>query len=428
MISVYDINKGKSFFNAIDSYTYNGYGDYLLKPLSATLKAEYNGIYTLNCRIDISDYYRDNQPILYIGSIVNAKGYSQQYLNNVFFDPVWQDTNKTQLYSIYDIKINNYEVEFNAEPMLYRLFRQKYCFDVRPTNKDNIYAMEYLVDNAYGDTLMNILCDGSVETKKTAYYINKTILQAVCGTDDNNYKDRWDVVITPDNSIAHIINKQSDIRTREIKWRFSYGKDLTGININYDGSAVARWIRPTGFNGIAMSTSYSTNGGVKAPNISLTQWNTANGFQPKKEYNFPYVKMAADIQEGEDTTGLIICNNQNEVNTALYNETMKLYNNYNAGIWNTTVDIDVVDLSKNISVSEEEKELYKNNVGLGDLVNIHSELHNFNANVRVVGVDYDYIQQCNTKLTLSNSDYDFNKFINKSLNTGGLIYSSRYNN
>lgn len=424
MISVYDISKGKSFFSQIDSYTYDGYGDYLLKPLSATLKAEYNGTYTLNCKIDISDYYRDNKPILYIGSIVNAKGYSQEYYNA----NMWQETNKTQLYSIYDIKINNYEVEFNAEPILYRLFRQKYCFDVRPVMHDQLSAIAYIIENSYGETLMNILRDGVSTTVASAYYINKTMLQAICGTDENNFKDRWSTVVVPDNAVSHIIDKAEDIQSREIKWRFSYGKDLTGIKINYDGSAVARWIRPTGFNGIAMSTNYSTNGGVKAPNISLTQWNTANGFQPKKEYNFPYVKMAADIQEGEDTTGLIICNNQNDVNTALYNETMKLYNNKNAGIWNTTVDIDVVDLSQNIAVNEQDKQTYKNNVGLGDLVNIHSELHNFDANVRVVAVTYDYIQQCNTKLTLSNSDYEFNKLINRSLNTGGLVYKSRYSN
>lgn len=423
MISVYNINRGKEFFNSIDDYTYNGYGDYLLKPLSATLKAEYNSTYTLNCKIDISDYYRDNKPILYIGSIVNAKGYTQEYNNSG-----WRETNKTQLYSIYDIKINNYEVEFNAEPLLYRLFRQKYCFDVRPVNQTSLGALSYIVYNSYGDVLKNILMDGVGNSNATAYYINKTLLQAVCGTDENNYKDRWNAVIIPDNAIAHILDKADDLQSRSIKWRFSYGKDLTGIKINYDGSAVARWIRPTGYNGIAMSTNYSTNGGVLAPNIDIEQWNVANGFQPKKEYNFPYVKMAQDIQEGEDTTGLIICNNQNDVNTALYNETMKLYNNKNAGIWNTTVDIDVVDLSQNIALSKQDKHIYKNNVGLGDLVNIHSELHNFDANVRVVAVTYDYIQQCNTKLTLSNSDYEFNKLINRSLNVGGLVYSSRYGN
>ena len=427
MVELYDIDRGQDFFFDKNAYDIaEEHADYVLNCTSANISAEWQGVYTFTAAMPLTEYMQNDKPIIYISSILKVDSFIVDNING--------STNKSQLYSVYDITVDNYTVTIKAEPILYRSWRQCYLRDVRPTNKNNVDAYDYMYKNSlpgFSHTLQPLIYDGYGGNTATAYYNNQTMLEAINGTGDNNFKDRWQSVIIPDNNVAHIFDIKTDYNMRlyDIK-TFAYGLNLCGLKAQYDGAGVARFIVPKGYNGIQVSEYASgvgqQNGGFYAPNLAgFETWNDKSSFCPAKCVTFDYVRMASDIEQGTDTTGMIICNNQTDVDNALANETKKLYNSRQAGIWNFTLDIDFVELRDNIELSEEDKSLFNESVRLGDCVNVYSKSHGVEILTRCIGVEWDCLAKKTTKVKLSNNEYEFMRLVNMGLNTSGLIYKTR---
>lgn len=148
----------------------------------------------------------------------------------------------------------------------------------------------------------------------------------------------------------------------------------------------------------------SGNGYVDSPLIN----NYPTIHAETRQYND--VKMKADEQEGDRENGIIICNNQTQLNTALRN---KVNADYNAGADKPTVTIkaDMVLLQDVIGYEE-----YANlmEVSLGDTVHCYHNKLGIITDARVDELTYDCITEKVIDVTLSTGGIAYNYFNNVS--------------
>lgn len=424
MVEVFDMYRGREFFSELTSGdNMNTHGDYVLNPFFAEMSLEINGEQDLVVSCPLKDYIREGVAIFTVGSVVVVD--VEPFVFSI------GEYHLRQLFSIYSININNNEVTFRAEPIIDRLMRSQYLVDVRPTNLVVGEAFIYLLGNSFGEPLITMYSPfDTSQPKSTAYYQNMTVLEAVKGTQENSMLQRWGVNFNNDNSIIYW-RKNTAYHTDEREWTFQYGKDLTGIQVEYDGSAIVRWVRPKGYNDIAMSLNYThssglaQNGGVWSPDTTSPIISDREIYAPKKCITFDNVRMRADIQEGEDTAGLIVCDNQNQVNVALYNEVLKMYEKEKIDKPNVTISINAVDLNKNIEIPKEIRHLFKNKITVGSVVGVYSAPHLIDVDTLVTSIKYDCIRGETTSLVLANNQYDFFDLVNRSVNTSEYIYYNR---
>ena len=420
MVEVYAKNRENRFDE-------KKHADYVLNPFSAEINLEFNKTQNLTVSCPLSDYISNGDAKFTIGSLVIVDVEKYIFVGTATYAP-------RQIFSIYDITVNNDEVTFQAEPLCDRLARHYYLVDVRPENMEPGNALIYMMGRSFGgdnifESLYSAFDTGRLP-RSTAYYQDMNILEAIRGTQDNAMLTRWNVIISNDNTILYFYTPQY-YQESEKAWTFQYGKDLTGLQVQYDGSAIVRWIRPKGYNGISMSLNYrhssglAENGGVWSPDTESEIISNRRLFAPKKCITFDKVKMRADVQQDEDTAGLVICDNQSQVDLALYNAVMEMYETEKVDKPSITISINVADLSKNLEVPEETRKLFKNKMTIGSIVGVYSKPHLVDTDVMVTQITYDCLSQEIKSLTLSNSQYDFFDLVNRSVDTSKYVYENR---
>lgn len=296
-----------------------------------------------------------------------------------------------QLYRIKNVQKSDSGVSAKMEPIFYDSMDDCFLVDVRPTNDNGQQALDLMTapNNKYTG-------ESDISTVSTAYYQYKNLMEAINGDNDNSFINRWGGEILFDNYTVIINGQVGGDYGVEIR----YGKNLpsNGLSEEVDVQDVVTRIYPKSYNGYEMSN----HGFVDSPLIN--DYPTVKA----RTITFDNVKMVEDAQDNDAENGVIICNNQAELNAAL---TQRCNEQYALGL-----DKPKVSIKANM-VLLKNTEQYKDyavleNVSLGDTIHcIHSRL-GIISDVRVIELTYDSILKTVTSVTLG--DYQYNYFQNVS--------------
>lgn len=291
--------------------------------------------------------------------------------------------NGVQLFRIRHREKDDFEVAVECEPIFFDSMQDCFLVDVRPTNKTGQQALGQMLTNRKYSAVSNI------ETRTTAYYEYKNLMEALQGNDDNAFVKRWGGELAFDNFTVRamtVLGSDNGVRV-------FYGKNIEAIKETVDMTDVITRIYPVGYNGRRYSGGY-----VDSPIIgAYPTVKTAS-----REYR--NVMLSADAPEtAADDPANIICANQTELDRALRNAALA---EYAAGLDKpaVTLDVDMVDLR-----SAEEYAEYSDleEVSLGDTVHLYHSRLGITSTERVIAIEYDSITESVRKITLGVKQYDF---------------------
>ena len=333
------------------NYTSNG--DMTLQPSEAEVQAKLNGTWQaeLSHPIDADGRWKyiEDQAVLKMPSF-----------------------NGEQLFRIVKKNKSDSGIEVTAEPIFLDAAGDCYLKDIRPTNVNGQQALNQMLapNKKYSGK-------SDIALKTTAYYQNKNLIQALNGEEDNSFINRWGGEIIYDN-FQVIINKRAG---GDYGVQILYGKNIEkdGIKEEVDFSDVVTRIYPKAFNGYSLSG----NGYVDSPIIG--SYPTVKS----STITFEDVKMREDAREEDEANGIIVCDTQAELDTALKKKCQEQYDN---GIDkpSVTISINMVALQ-----NTEEYQDYKvlEEVSLGDTVHCKSSNLGIVTDARVTEIKYDPISK-----------------------------------
>ena len=333
------------------NYTSNG--DMTLQPSEAEIQAKLNGTWQadLSHPIDADGRWKyiEDQAVLKMPSF-----------------------NGEQLFRIVKKNKSDSGIEVTAEPIFLDAAGDCYLKDIRPTNVNGQQALNQMMapNKKYSGK-------SDIALKTTAYYQDKNLIQALNGEEDNSFINRWGGEIIYDN-FQVIVNKRAG---GDYGVQILYGKNIEkdGIKEEVDFSDVVTRIYPKAFNGYSISG----NGYVDSPVIG--SYPTVKS----STITFEDVKMREDAREEDEANGIIVCDTQAELNTALKKKCQEQYDN---GIDKPTVTISINMVALQ---NTEEYQDYKvlEEVSLGDTVHCKSSNLGIVTDARVTEIKYNPISK-----------------------------------
>lgn len=322
--------------------------------------------------------------------------------------------NGDQLFRIKETTKTDTQITASMEPIFMDAMDDCFLVDVRPTNKSGQQALDIM-------TAPNSKYSGQsdITTGNTAYYEYMNLIEAINGDNENSFVSRWGGEILYNNYTV-IINERVG---GDYGYEIRYGKNIpeNGIQEEVDIRDLVTRIYPKGYNGVKMSGS----GYVDSPLI--------NRYATVKcaAITFDDVKMAEDAGDDEEE-GTIICNTQQELDTALR---QKCNEQYEDGIDKpkVTISADMVIL-KNTEQYKEYEVL--EDVSLGDTIHcIHSKL-GIDTKARIVELEYDSILEKVSSVVIGDFQYSYfdnvsstvdriETAVNSAINSDGTIMADR---
>lgn len=280
--------------------------------------------------------------------------------------------NGDQLFRVKKKKKSDSGVTAILEPIFYDSMDDCWLDDIRPTGKNGQEALDIMLTPNSKYTGQS-----DITRATTAYYQNMNFLEALNGDVDQSFVNRWGGEILYDNFTV-IVNEQVG---GDYGVELRYGKNIPddGMSYEVDIRNVVTRIYPKAYNGYMMTD----KGYVDSPLI--------NQYPVVKcaTITFDNVKMAEDAQEGDADNGVIICNTQEELDTAL---TLKCNNQYDAGLDKpaVTISADMVLLQyteqyKDVQILE--------TVSLGDTIHCINNHLEIITDARVIELEYDSLRK-----------------------------------
>ena len=332
---------------------YTSNGDMTLQPSEAEIQAKLNGTWQaeLSHPIDAEGRWKyiEDQAVLKMPSF-----------------------NGEQLFRIVKKNKSDSGIEVTAEPIFLDAAGDCYLKDIRPTNVNGQQALDQMLapNKKYSGK-------SDITLKTTAYYQDKNLIQALNGEEDNSFINRWGGEIIYDN-FQVTVNKRAG---GDYGVQILYGKNIEkeGIKEEVDFSDVVTRIYPKAFNGYSLSG----NGYVDSPLIG--SYPTVKS----STITFEDVKMREDAREEDEENGIIVCDTQAELDTALKKKCQEQYDN--------GIDKPVVTISINM-VALQNTEEYKDykileEVSLGDTVHCKSSNLGIVTDARVAEIKYNPINK-----------------------------------
>ena len=271
-------------------------------------------------------------------------------------------------------------VTCQMDPIFFDAANDCFLEDVRPTSKTGQQALDIM-------TAANTKYTGESNISKvsTAYYEFKNLLEAISGSDDNSFLNRWGGEIEYDNFTVKINTRLGSDKNIE----YRYGKNIEGVTETVDMSEVVTRIYPKAFNGRTLSgTKY-----VDSPLI---------GSYPTVKSRvmvFDNIKLAEDVQATDSTNpNLTICNTQAELDTALRQACVY---QWDAGIDKPLVTIQIEGVVPNMT------EFSGADLELGDTVYLRHPVLDIMTESRVVALTYDAIRKEVISITLGSVAYNY---------------------
>ena len=287
----------------------------------------------------------------------------------------------TQLFRIYEVVRNETYIIAYAMPIFMQAAYDCFLTDVRPTNKTGQQTLDILMAGTqYSGT-------SDITSVNTAYYINKTLIEALQSDDDNSFLNRWGGEVYYNN--FHItINKRIGA---DNGMKAKFGWNLAGMQQRVNMQNVVTRIVPIAYNGYALPSP----GYVDSPKIN----------------NYPFVRVRVikydDIRLQEDVTGTDMEGYATlaELQQAL---TERAQAEFEAGIDLPEISytVNIVDLSK----TEQYKDVSNLvKVNLGDTVHCENERLGIETETRCTELIWDCIHERVKELKLGQYEDYFSK-------------------
>lgn len=289
-----------------------------------------------------------------------------------------------QLYRIINTEVTDSGVTATALPIFFDSAGDVMLVDTRPTDKSGQAALDILTQGTkYSGT-------SDITAHSTAYYQMRNLMEALTGDDDNAFVNRWGGEVMYDNYTV-IINERLGADNGAL---LAYGKNIPadGMRITEDVSALVTRIYPRAYNGRALSGS----GYVDSPLIG----NYPTVHQAVME--FSDVRLAEDVS-GDDTEGLIVCDDQSALDEALR---AKCAEQWAADVDKpaVTVEVSMVLLADTINYANV-KDLER--VSLGDTVHVRNQRLGIDMSARVKSLVYDCVRDKVQSVTIGSALYDY---------------------
>lgn len=340
------------YFQDNTDFEYNG--NIILTPLSCYLEAEINGAWQLKLKhpLDAEGKYKHIQS----GCVIKAPSF-----------------NGDQLFRITQAERRLEYVEVYADPIFLDSLNEVYIFDKRPTAVNGQTALNQIFSGTKYSGISNI-----VKTA-TAYYIQKNAIEAINGTDENAFTNRWGGQIIYDNYNV-IINQRAG---GDYGVKVAYGKNILGIRETVNRDSLITRIIPKAYNGYMLS---GPQPWVDSPLIN------SYPIVYTRIVEFDDVKLKSDCSDDEEGF---------ENLTLLRNE---LKRRANLMFSEQQVDRELVTLEINIALLENSVE-YANyrileKISLGDTVHCEHSVLNISNDAQVIAIKYDCLKNRTDTVTL----------------------------
>lgn len=351
----------------VDNTNFSVNGDCILFPSSAEINVEINDQW----QAEIVQPLDEEQRWKYIkeGAVLKMPSF-----------------NGEQLFRIKSVSKTDTEITATAEPIFMDAMGDCFLVDVRPTNKTGQQALDIM-------TAPNGKYHGqsNISTVNTAYYQDKNLIEAINGDDENSFINRWGGEIEFDNFTIKINYRLGEDRGVELR----YGKNIPvdGFTYEADISEIVTRIYPKAYNGHKMSG----NGYVDSPLID--NYPTVHAVA----ITFSDVKMREDAGDDDEENGVIICDNQAELDAALK---QRCIDQFSTGIDQpkVTINADMVLLANT--------EQYKDyqileTVSLGDTIHCVNSHLGIKYDARVIALTYDSVLKRVESVTIGDAEYNY---------------------
>ena len=300
-----------------------------------------------------------------------------------------------QLFRIKKRTVSDSGVDAELEPIFYDSIGDCFLVDVRPTDDNGQQALDVM-------TAVNSKYSGSSNITKisTAYYQFKNLMEAINGEDDNAFVKRWGGEILFDNFEVIVDEQVGADHGVELR----YGKNLPtdGLTEDVDMTEVVTRIYPKAYNGYTM-----TNNGYVDSDL-IDNYPTVLA----KTITFDDVKMAEDAQEDDEENGVIVCQNQTELNAAL---TQRCNEQYAAGLDKpkVTLTADMVLLQN----TEQYKDFQMlERVSLGDTIHCYHKKLGITTEARAIELTYDAVRKETSAVVLGDFEYNYFQNVSSAVN------------
>lgn len=339
-------------------------GDYTLSPLSCEFECNLNDTWILTIENPIDESMDD----FTIGAVISAP----------------TPYGDKQLFRIYNVTKDDDGIIASAFPIFLDARNDCFLWDVRPSNVTGQTALNQMITNKKYSASSNI-------TKtSTAYYVQKNLIEALNGDDDNAFLKRWGGEVAY-NNYEIIVN---DRIGSDNGLKVEFGFNLLGVEEQINNEDIVTRIIPKAYNGYILPN----NETVDSPLIN----NYPIVYTRVIEYQD--IKLIDDAQEDDAENGITVCNTLEELYDALRTRAQEEYEN-EIDLPQITYNVDMVDLSKTDLYKD-----YKNllTVNLGDTVHVKHRKLGIETSARVISMTYDCITKKVESLVLG--DYEANYF------------------
>lgn len=351
----------------VDNTNFSVNGDCILFPSSAEINVEINDQW----QAEIVQPLDEEQRWKYIkeGAVLKMPSF-----------------NGEQLFRIKSVSKTDTEITATAEPIFMDSMGDCFLVDVRPTNKTGQQALDIMTapNGKYSG-------ESNISTVNTAYYQDKNLIEAINGDDENSFINRWGGEIEFDNFTVKINYRLGEDRGVELR----YGKNIPvdGFTYETDISEIVTRIYPKAYNGYTMSG----NGYVDSPLID--SYPTVHA----AAITFSDVKMREDAGDDDEENGIIICDNQKELDAALK---QRCIDQFSTGIDQpkVTINADMVLLAN----TEQYKDYQMlETVSLGDTIHCINNHLGIRYDARVIALTYDSVLKRVESVTIGDAEYNY---------------------
>lgn len=263
------------------------------------------------------------------------------------------------------------------------------CFlvDVRPTDKTGQQALDIMTapNKKYK-------ANSNIPLVSTAYYQTKNLIEAISGEDENAFINRWGGEVIYDNYTV-IVNERAG---GDYGVEVLYGKNIKedGFSEEIDMRDIITRIVPKAYNG------HMIEGDAPWIDSPLIDKYPTIRFGVME---FEDIKMREDAQDGDENDGIVVCDTQEELKTAL---TQKCEEQFEAGLDKpkVTISADIIFL-EGTNLYEDIKDLVK--VSIGDTVHCRHSKLDIVSDARVIEMEWDCIEEKVDSVVLGDFQYNY---------------------
>lgn len=295
--------------------------------------------------------------------------------------------NGNQLFRVKKKEKSDSGVTAELQPIFMDAKDDCFLLDVRPTDKTGQQALDIMTESN-----KKYKASSNISLVSTAYYQTKNLIEALNGDDENSFINRWGGEIIFDNYTV-IVNERAG---GDYGVEVLYGKNIKedGFSEEIDMRDIVTRIVPKAYNGHMIE---GDEPWIDSPLIDK---------YPTIRFGvmeFEDIKMREDAQDGDEDDGIIVCDTQEELRTALK---QKCEEQFDDGVDKpkVTISADII-LLEGTDLYEDIQDLVK--VSIGDTVHCRHSKLDIVSDARVIEMEWDCIKERVDSVVLGDFQYNY---------------------